>query len=315
MIYINTYSDFLLEKNLIDYFFNKKSTKRIDPANISDGWSEPLYIRFEAQIKANKTPEENLTFLDKILSKINDLDLKKWAIRTFLTMLAISLQSNEPIPRDVEDILGKKVNKTEIEINVRTPQYSELSNEELNRIYNDTLDRIKYDLPSEKAAYKGYEDLINYKMHLESRGNWKIYNKFGFMGLFQMGEKELKGVGYGNVTFEKFKEDPTIFPPKDQRIAYDRLIRLNKYFLRTHMKYVGQTIGGIYITEGSIVGASTIGVGNVKTFLDTDGKVDPKDGFGIPTSFLIKKFQSYDVSNIKPMTYTEWMKLKYGRVQ
>jgi hypothetical protein len=268
--------------------------------------------KIEDQIKKKESAEKNISFIKKLVDSIKSPLFKKWAMRLFFTLLAISLNTNSPIkPKELEK--AKKLDSHK-NLKMDNPRKIAISSTyDFDKEATDTLGRLKYELPKNKSGFGSYEDLIDYKMHLESRGNWKVWNEFGFMGLFQMGNRELKGVGFGHVTFEKFKKDPSIFPPRDQRIAYDRLIRLNKYFLRNYMHFVGKEVGGIYITEGAIIGASTIGVGNVKTFLDTNGAVDPQDGYGIKTSFLLKKFQNYDVSSVKMMTYKEWQDYKHGK--
>lgn len=180
------------------------------------------------------------------------------------------------------------------------------SQEEL--AYNEKLENA---VP--KKWLKSFKEYKARKSYLESRGNRKIYNRFWFMWKYQMGATELRGVGYWHIKFRNFKKDPNIFPEADQEIAYMRLQRLNKYFMRTHYHLIWQTIRGVYITEWVLVGGAGIWVGNVKNFLDHG--IDKKDGMGIKTSTVMKLFQNYDVSWIVPMTYSEWQKLRNSHLK
>lgn len=202
-------------------------------------------------------------------------------------------------------------------------------------IANDTLDLINNTLP--KAGYKTLQDFKDLKKKIESNGKYYIYNDLGYCGFYQLGYKERYSTGYGHVTFERFKADPTIWPAEDQEIAYNRLLSLTKGSLTKQYHYIGKVVGGIFITEGCLIGGAGLGVGNVRTFLESNGKNDPRDASnveldsitgklvpykggkkGVPVSFIMKKFQYYDVSGIKPASYKqrlEWAALSEKKIK
>lgn len=155
--------------------------------------------------------------------------------------------------------------------------------------------------------FKEYVEIQRYKNEFnrflydlgmaESNNNWKVYNKYGYIGQFQLGKEALKDVGYGHIKFKEFIKNPSIFPQKDQKDAVTKLIkknseRLDKYFI----KYIGKNIKGIPITKSGILAAAHLGgTGGVKLFLDTNGNVNKKDAFNTSIASYLSRFKNYKI--------------------
>lgn len=80
------------------------------------------------------------------------------------------------------------------------------------------------------------------------------------------------------------------------------MCKVNKYILRKDIKRtVGKTINGIKITESGILAAAHLsGAGNVKKYLRSNGTECFSDAYGATIQSYLRKFASYNVSNIKP---------------
>ena len=164
--------------------------------------------------------------------------------------------------------------------------------------------------------YKGdYKDFLRALGYRESGGRYYIENSYGYLGKYQMGESALKDAGY-------YKGDPTrrndwigewtgkdgvwskedfLRNPRAQENAIREYHRKTWKYLKALGldRYVGKTVGGIYITESGLLGgAHLLGAGNVKKFLKSNGRIIPKDGYGTPITEYISKFSGYDISEI-----------------
>lgn len=132
----------------------------------------------------------------------------------------------------------------------------------------------------------------------ESSGNWKIINSCGYMGIYQFGKDALKATGFGHISVEEFRKNPNIWPPEEQEKAMSRLLAINKRALKDYIvKYQGDTIKGIVITEAGLLAAAHLaGTGSIKKqngvkwFLETKGQYDPKDKNGTRLSDYLREF-------------------------
>jgi len=126
---------------------------------------------------------------------------------------------------------------------------------------------------------------------LESNNNWQIYNKYGYMGEWQLGA--LRTLGYHDITFKEFKKNPNIFPPDLQKEAVIKLMdfnekRIDKYF----SDYIGKSINGVEITkEGLLAAAHLGGLGSVRKYLYSNGKVNKRDAYKTSIEDYIKHFE------------------------
>lgn len=150
--------------------------------------------------------------------------------------------------------------------------------------------------------------------HTESRGKYNVANKYGYLGKYQIGEKALLEIGYKKKWIDSVKKtiytkenskgvkmyffDKSLFPPKEQEVAINKYFSKmeNVYLKNTIDKYVGKTIDGIYITKAGILGASMLGCGYVKKFLNSNGSINPCDANGVT---IRSKFLMYEEFELK----------------
>jgi len=132
----------------------------------------------------------------------------------------------------------------------------------------------------------------------ESGNNPKIYNNKGYIGMYQFGKAALITTGYNHVTFEKFKENPSIFSKEDQLDAMIKFTRINYRTLKKYIdKYEGTVIDGIIITKsGILAGAHIGGAGGVIKYLKSNGDKNPSDIYGTSIEDYMKQFSGYDIN-------------------
>ena len=139
---------------------------------------------------------------------------------------------------------------------------------------------LKKDLKDYQIKYSHFKKVLS--KH-ESRNNWKEYNRYGYIGKYQFGRSALNATGYSHITLEDFKKNPHIFPETDQEKAMDILLQLNESALNDQIKnYVGYTLcDTIRITRMGILAAAHLsGPANVKEFLESSGRENPRDRMG-----------------------------------
>lgn len=140
-----------------------------------------------------------------------------------------------------------------------------------------------------------FELFVNQMSFKESSDNWKAINKSGHMGLFQFSKGTLKRLGY-NVTPERFRKNPNIFPIEIQYQAFYELLELNEIELQPCFKYIGSMIGGIEVTKsGLLAGCHLGGLEGVKLFLITNGRIDREDCNGTRISNYLREFGKYKI--------------------
>lgn len=113
------------------------------------------------------------------------------------------------------------------------------------------------------------------------------------MGKYQFGRTTLQRFNIYNT--QDFLKNPEL-----QEKAFVALCKVNKYILRKDIKRsVGKTINGIKVTESGILAAAHLsGAGNVKKFLRSNGTECFSDAYGATIQSYLKKFGSYNVSNV-----------------
>ena len=133
------------------------------------------------------------------------------------------------------------------------------------------------------------EDFLSAIGYKESRNQYHIVNKYGYMGRYQFGKRTLKGLGY-DVSKQEFLSNPEI-----QEMAMQDLLKHNKEKLQKYIDlYEGDTLHGIFITESGVLAAAHLaGCGNVKKFF-TKG-YEFKDGFGTRLTSYMEKFSGYNL--------------------
>ena len=150
----------------------------------------------------------------------------------------------------------------------------------------------------------------------ESGGNYKAFNKYGYVGKYQMGEAALVDSGYYRKLSRKYNNDWSgeflgkdgvnsiqdfLNSPKAQENAQMIFKRKQWGYLKAlgAHNYVGLIVNNVLITpSGLLAGAHLKGAGAVYEFLRSNGKNNGKDGFGTSVESYIKTFSNYDVSEI-----------------
>ena len=142
-----------------------------------------------------------------------------------------------------------------------------------------------------KKDFLGFKEAIAFK---ESQGDYQVINTLGYLGKYQFGANTLKLMGVYDS--KQFLNDPVL-----QENIFKLNVSRNKWILRRDIKrFVGKRINGTIISESGIVAAAHLaGAGNVKKYLRSYGKNDFSDAYGSNVAYYIKKFNGYDISNIK----------------
>lgn len=162
---------------------------------------------------------------------------------------------------------------------------------------------------------KTLQDFLDALGKRESGGNYKAFNKFGYAGKYQMGEAALIDSGYYQKKGHYNNDWQGVFTGKDNvhsindflnnpraqenaQLAFKRRQWLYLKALNAHT-YCGKNINNFTITEsGLLAGAHLKGARTVAEYLKSNGKQNPKDGFGTTVESYIKNFAGYDVSSI-----------------
>lgn len=143
------------------------------------------------------------------------------------------------------------------------------------------------------------DELNKFIHHLgwkESRNRWHIINSVNCMGEYQFHPNTLKRLGYGHITADLFRADSSVFPPELQLKCMKSLIKIHEMELKPYENYFDSYVNEVYITKsGLLAGMHLGGLGSVKLFLTTNGKVDKSDGNGTKISDYIKEFCLYNL--------------------
>lgn len=145
---------------------------------------------------------------------------------------------------------------------------------------------------------KSFEHFLWALAQRESGNDWKVYNKWGYMGKYQFGKLALEDLGYGNcVTFEEFKVNPDVFPEWLQDELIVTYIKKNKRNLGRYIRnYDNCIIDSVEITESGIIAAAhLVGSGNTTKWFDNCGEIDIKDGNGVSIKEYMKTFSGYEI--------------------
>jgi hypothetical protein len=149
-----------------------------------------------------------------------------------------------------------------------------------------------------KIVPKSFDHFLLSLAHRESGNNWKVYNKYGFMGKYQIGKMALEDIGITNVHYDDFKECPEVtFPEELQDSAMLLLVKKNKMYVRRAIRmYSDSIVNGHKITESGIIAAAhLVGSGSTNKWFRDSGKVDIKDGNGVSITHYIELFAGYDI--------------------
>ncbi len=129
----------------------------------------------------------------------------------------------------------------------------------------------------------------------ESSNDWMSINKIGCIGRYQFHTNTLHKLGYKEITVNRFRKNPAIFPPQMQEEAFISLVALNNDAIKEYEGYIGQTVKGVLITKSGLIAAAHLGgMISVRLFLKSKNK-NPKDLFGTSVRDYIKDFAGYGI--------------------
>ena len=144
----------------------------------------------------------------------------------------------------------------------------------------------------QEAELSRYLDAVAYS---ESRGNPRVWNRYGYIGKYQFGYAARKSCGYGEVKFKDFIANPSIWSEKDQEAAMITLLSKNESHLKDVIhKYNGKMIKGVTITKSGILAAAHLaGAGGVKRYFRSGS--NPKDAYGTSLEVYLIKFSGFNI--------------------
>ena len=130
--------------------------------------------------------------------------------------------------------------------------------------------------------------------HNESRNNPEAYNRYGYIGKYQFGQAARRSCGYGEVKFNDFVKNPSIWSEKDQDAAMITLLSTNESHLKSVIhKYNGKVIKGTVITRSGILAAAHLaGAGGVERYFRNGS--NPKDAYGTGLEDYLIKFSGFN---------------------
>lgn len=148
----------------------------------------------------------------------------------------------------------------------------------------------------------------------ESSNNYKEVNGPGYLGAYQMGEASLIDIGWVKASGARndnvytanqwtgqmginSKQDFLNNPAAQDAAATLWFAKIWSYIRNFDLEaYNGQILNGVELTKsGMIGGAHLVGIGGLRTFIQSGGTVVPRDGNGTPITEYIKLFAGYDV--------------------
>jgi hypothetical protein len=160
---------------------------------------------------------------------------------------------------------------------------------------NTFNDRLWIELNRQRYE-KEFTLFVNHLGYKESKNNWKVINSINCIGEFQFTYSTLKHLGYGHITPNKFKTDPSIFPRELQLKVLRELIKVNEMELIECNIYIGKIVNGAVITKAGLLGACHLGgFGSVYLYLTSNGIIDKRDIYGTKISDYVKEFNIYTI--------------------
>ena len=163
-----------------------------------------------------------------------------------------------------------------------------------------------------------YLQFLQTLANAESSNQPGIVNKYGYVGLFQMEELALQDAGYYRGDGTRDTNDWTggwtgrdginsladfQASPQAQVNAVTRYHQVIENYISANglRKYIGTTINGVVLTEsGLVAGAHLVGMGNLRAWLRSGGRVVPMDGNKVPVTSYASRFAGYGVSASPP---------------
>lgn len=141
---------------------------------------------------------------------------------------------------------------------------------------------------------KDHDSFLDDLAMFESSGRYDIVKTAGdYWGRYQIGPIARKELGIDKISQSEFLSNERL----QDGLVTALLLRNKKYLKNAIGEYEGKMVRGIYITQsGLLAGAHLRGVSSVVKFLESEGKIDEKDGNGVPVSKYIKYFGNYNLN-------------------
>jgi hypothetical protein len=261
------YNDFLLEAQLV-----KIEQDYINESFDSINDSITKFLDKEFTVDTGKFEQVVLSLLNRFKNKLK-----------IIAIIVGLLTGGYMTSVQVKNLLGK----------------AGFSKEQQDKIVTETGNKIK---ETNKVVNKKKNEIRKFLKALaqrESSSNPKSINSLGYIGKYQMGQMALQDLELDDkINSHKFKKNPNIFPEKAQDKAMVKLLKLNKEYLGDYIdEFDGKIVGGVKITKsGLLAGSHLVGAGAVKKFLDSNGKIIPRDGNDVPVTEYIQKFGGYQLT-------------------
>lgn len=159
-----------------------------------------------------------------------------------------------------------------------------------------------------------YADFLQSLAQRESGNRPGVVNRHGYAGLFQMGGAALHDAGYYTGTNNRWQAAWTgrdginslqdfLASPQAQVNAITAYHQVIQRYIRSNGldAYIGRTVNGVTVTQsGLIAGAHLVGMGNLRTWLQSNGRAVPRDGNQVPITAYVQQFAGYGVSAAPP---------------
>src|SRR3954471_5067487 len=160
-----------------------------------------------------------------------------------------------------------------------------------------------------------FSDFLSALGQNESGNNYSFVSSLGYLGRFQFGEEALKSVGfyagddgtgaidfigawtptaaaYGVTDKQSFLHSPAAQDAAATAWFAEIYRSVTGLGLQSH---VDQWVSGVHITpSGLLAGAHLVGVWALKSFLESGGAIDTRDGYGTPVSEYVQRFGDFD---------------------
>ncbi len=154
----------------------------------------------------------------------------------------------------------------------------------------------------------------------ESGGDYQAVNSLNFLGAYQFGEAALIDLGYVRRDQDVYDNDYSggwtgkngvrsiegfLANEEEQDRAAQQWMRVMWSYIeyREIDGYAWKQVGETQLTtSGMLAAAHLLGAGALKEYIDSGGRSDPRDPYGMPLSQYIAKLGGYDVPFAPPET-------------
>jgi hypothetical protein len=160
---------------------------------------------------------------------------------------------------------------------------------------------------------KDYSAFFAALRHKESRGNYQAVNTLNFLGAYQFGEAALIDLGYvrrdrdiydnnygggftgkhGIRSAQEFLRNPQV-----QDIAAEEWMQVMWRYIEAEglHRYAWREVGGQTLSPSGMLAAThLLGSGALKNFVETGGRADIRDPYGMPLHVYIRDLGGFEI--------------------